>query len=132
MDFKLYVLGLHLGKSKVGEVGYVSNIWEALSAKSHEALICCCSIVQLGLPALLPICLWPGLKGDETGTVTSNSDKGDLKHADLIIAREAEKDATVGQRLKGWARGSREVALCGMWVSSGRGVLVLEHEGCDF
>lgn len=38
--------------------------------------------------------------------VTSNSDKDDLKHADLIIAREAGKDATVGQRLEGWARGS--------------------------
>ena len=106
MDFKLYILGLHLGKSKVGEVGYVSNIREALSAQSHAALICCCSIVQLGLPALLPICSWPGLKGDETDTVTSNSDKGDLKHADLIIAREAGKDATMSQRLEGRGRGS--------------------------
>lgn len=71
-----------------------------------EALVCCCSIVQLGHPALLPRCSWPGLKGDETGMVTFNSDKGDLKHPDLIIAREAGKDATVGQRLEGWARGS--------------------------
>lgn len=49
-----------------------------------EALICCCGVLQVGRPGLLPRSSWSGVRGK-----TCNSDKGDLKCAGLIIARAA-------------------------------------------
>lgn len=72
-----------------------------------------------GHPALPPRGPWPGVRGDGTGLVSCNSDKGDLKHADpRVLERpegEAGRDGPEGHRPEGssWAPKRQRGVGCG-------------------
>lgn len=97
-----------------------------------EALICCCGVLQVGRPGLLPRSSWSGVRGK-----TCNSDKGDLKCAGLIIARAAGmgslgKMALFARDLRAGSGAPERWPRVGCGSVEEGGVLVLEHEGCDF